>query len=664
MRRYVLKPTKAAFDLRRYEQELNPQQLEAVTAGDGPHLVIAGAGSGKTRVVTYRVAYLLDCGIDPSSILLTTFTNKAAREMLRRAQSLVNTDIRPLWGGTFHHVGNLTLRRHSQAVGLSENYTILDREDAKELLDSCASDLKPRKGKSRFPKGEVLQDLLSFGVNTQTPLEKILEDRSPFFLEFADQIQEIANRYEERKRQENLVDYDDLLLLWWKLLNDEPAILERYATRFRYLLCDEYQDTNRLQGEILDLLASHHRNLMVVGDDAQSIYRFRGAHYENILRFTERYPDATIHKLELNYRSTPEILGLANESISWNRRQYRKTLKAVRTSGPLPALVTVMDELEQAAFVAQRLIELQDEGIPLHEIAVLYRSHYQSLELQMELTRRGLPFEVRSGLRFFEQAHIKDVTSFLRIVSNPWDELSWRRALKLYPGVGSATAERIWQEIREAPLPLDAVFEVEAASLLRPARRGFGECLRLLKTLKMPRLRESPAGMIQMVLEEGYEDYLKSRYANWFPRLEDLHQLATFADRYQSLESFLSELALLGIVAGEEALAEDPGRDRLVLSTIHQAKGLEWTVVFLIWLAEGKMPAPAALKEEGGEEEERRLFYVAATRAKEQLYLSYPLLSQDFRRQPVLVQPSRFLKELPEAYYERWEVAPMAGNDG
>jgi len=663
MRRYVLKPAKAAADLRRYEQELNPQQLEAVTAGEGPHLVIAGAGSGKTRVVTYRVAYLLDCGVDPSSILLTTFTNKAAREMLRRAQSLVNKDIHPLWGGTFHHLGNLTLRRHAKAAGLSETYTILDREDAKELLESCAADLKPRTGKSRFPKGEVLQDLLSFSVNTRTPLEKVLEDRSPFLLEFAEEITRIARRYEERKRQGNLVDYDDLLLLWWRLLNDRPAILELYATRFRYLLCDEYQDTNRLQGEILDLLASHHRNLMVVGDDAQSIYRFRGAHYENILRFTERYPDATIHKLELNYRSTPEILNLANESIRWNRHQYRKELKAVRPSGPLPILVTAMDELEQAAFVAQRVLELQDEGIPLREIAVLYRSHYQSLELQMELTRRGIPFEVRSGLRFFEQAHVKDVTSFLRIVSNPWDELSWKRALKLYPGVGSATAERIWQEIRQAPSPLDAVFEIEGASLLQPARRGFGQFLKLLKKLKAPEVQRSPAGMLQMILEEGYEDYLKSRYANWFSRLEDLSQLTTFAARYQNLEGFLSELALLGIVAGEEALAEDAEGERLILSTIHQAKGLEWTVVFLIWLAEGRMPAPAALKEEGGEEEERRLFYVAVTRAKEHLYLSYPLLSQDFRRHPVLVQPSRFVRELPETCYERWEVASVTGND-
>ncbi|MFN3477116.1 MAG: ATP-dependent helicase, partial [Candidatus Methylomirabilales bacterium] len=286
-----MKPARAALNLRRYEEELNPQQFQAVTAGEGPHLVIAGAGSGKTRVVTYRVAYLVDCGIEPSRLLLVTFTNKAAREMLRRAQALVHVDLQPLWGGTFHHVGNLTLRRHGKALGLEDTYTILDREDAKDLLDACRTELGMKTQKARFPRGEVLQDLISFAVNTQTPLIEVLEDRYPFFLEFADEIQKIAKRYEERKRRDNLVDYDDLLVLWLKLLQEEPKVLDLYATRFRYLLCDEYQDTNKLQGEILDLLASKYRNLMVVGDDAQSIYRFRGAHYENILRFTERYPD-------------------------------------------------------------------------------------------------------------------------------------------------------------------------------------------------------------------------------------------------------------------------------------------------------------------------------------------------------------------------------------
>lgn len=663
MRRYIIKPTKAALDIRRYEAELNPHQFQAVTAGEGPHLVIAGAGSGKTRVVTYRVAYLVDRGIEPSRLLLVTFTNKAAREMLRRAQSLVNVDLQPLWGGTFHHVGNLTLRRHAKVLGLEDTYTILDREDAKDLLEACRTELPLKTQKARFPRGEVLQDLISFAVNTQTPLVEVLRQRYPFFFEFADEIQKIAKRYEERKRRDNLVDYDDLLHLWLKLLQEEPKVLDLYANRFCYLLCDEYQDTNKLQGEILDLLASKHRNLMVVGDDAQSIYRFRGAHYENILRFTERYPDAKIHKLELNYRSTPEILHLANESIRWNRHQYPKKLKSIKPSGSSPALIPLMDELEQAAFVAQRVLELRDEGIPLNDIAVLYRSHYQSLELQMELTRRGIPFEVRSGLRFFEQAHIKDVTSYLRILFNPYDELSWKRALKLYPGIGAAMAERIFKTIRDSANPLTAAFDPELpASLPRAARRGFGEFLKLLEKLKEPGLRLAPGELIRIVLEGGYEDYLKSRYPNWYARLEDLYQLAAFAQRYKSLEGFLSELALLGVVAGEEALAEEIEGERLILSTIHQAKGLEWTVVFLIWLAEGRMPSALSLKEEGGEEEERRLFYVAATRAKEQLYLSYPLTSKDLR-QEVLLQPSRFLKELPEACYEKWEVSPTAGND-
>lgn len=656
MRRYVMKPVRAALNLRRYEEELNPQQFQAVTAGEGPHLVIAGAGSGKTRVVTYRVAYLVDCGIEPSRLLLVTFTNKAAREMLQRAQALVRVDLQPLWGGTFHHVGNLTLRRHAKALGLEDTYTILDREDAKDLLDACRTELPVKTEKARFPRGEVLQDLISFAVNTQTPLVEVLENRYPFFLEFADEIQKIAKWYDERKRRDNLVDYDDLLVLWLKLLQEEPKVLDLYATRFRYLLCDEYQDTNRLQGEILDLLASKSRNLMVVGDDAQSIYRFRGAHYENILRFAERYPDARIHKLEVNYRSTPEILRLANESIRWNRRQYPKQLQALRRSGSLPALIPLMDELEQAAFVAQRILELRDEGVPLREIAVLYRSHYQSLELQMELTRRGIPFEVRSGLRFFEQAHIKDVTSYLRIVLNPYDELSWKRALKLYPGIGAAMAEWIFKTIRDSANPLTAAFDPELPnSLPRAARRGFGEFLKLLEKLKEPELRSAPGELIRIVLEGGYEDYLKSRYPNWYARLEDLSQLAAFAQRYSSLEGFLSELALLGVVAGEGAEAEEAEGERLVLSTIHQAKGLEWTVVFLIWLAEGRMPSARSLKEEGGEEEERRLFYVAVTRAKEQLYLSYPLLSRDLR-QEILLQPSRFIKELPEDSYEQWEI--------
>jgi DNA helicase-2/ATP-dependent DNA helicase PcrA len=400
VKEYVLKTPKVPVELSAYEAQLNPAQLQAVTADRGPHLVIAGAGSGKTRVITYRVAYLLDQGVDPSRILLVTFTNKAAREMLRRVAEVSKGDSRQVWGGTFHHVGNLVLRRHATLVGLSSDYTILDREDAKDLLQACVTDLGIAVTKHRFPRGDVLQDIISTSINTERSIVKVLEDRYPFFTLFEAEIVEIARRYQQRKFRDNLVDYDDLLFLWLRILREHPEVLEAYRQRFLHVLCDEYQDTNTIQGEILDLIASHHRNLMVVGDDAQSIFAFRGANYANILRFTDRYPDAHVHKLETNYRSIPEILELANASITHNVHQYHKTLTAVRPSGPQPALTPLTDEDEQAAFVVQRILELRDEGIPLHEMAVLYRAHFQSIQLQLELTRRGMPFEIRSGRRF------------------------------------------------------------------------------------------------------------------------------------------------------------------------------------------------------------------------------------------------------------------------
>jgi len=655
VKEYVLKTAKAPVDLSLYEAQLNPAQLQAVTAGPGPHLVIAGAGSGKTRVITYRVAYLIDQGIDPSRILLVTFTNKAAREMLRRVAEVARGDSRQVWGGTFHHIGNLILRRHASAVGLTGGYTILDREDAKELLQACVADLGIAVTRHRFPRGDVLQDILSSVINTGRSLMKVLEERYPFFTLFEAEILEIARRYRERKCKDNLVDYDDLLSLWLRLLREHPEALDTYRQRFLHVLCDEYQDTNAIQGEILDLLASGHRNFMVVGDDAQSIFAFRGANYANILRFTERYPDAAVHTLETNYRSTPEVLELANASIAHNVHQHHKTLRAVRSSGSRPALTALTDEEEQAAFVAQRILELRDEGIPLHEMAVLYRAHYQSIQLQLELTRRGIPFEIRSGLRFYEQAHVKDILAYLRIVANARDELAWKRAVKLHPGIGNATADEIWRAVagQSQPIDLDALGAI--ARVLQPrARRGFHEFLTLLTTLLA--LRHAPAQMIAAALEGGYREVLKTRYPNWASRVEDLEQLAIFALRYESLEAFLTELSLLGAITGEDVYWDEPRDELLILSSIHQAKGLEWTVVFLIWLVDGWFPSSAALREEGGLEEERRLFYVACTRAKDQLTLCHPLRTTDLRRRELILKPSRFLLEIPEPLYERWHV--------
>ncbi len=655
MKEYVLKTPKAPVALSAYEAELNPAQLQATTAGGGPHLVIAGAGSGKTRVITYRVAYLLDQGTDPARILLVTFTNKAAREMLRRVAEVSRGDSRQVWGGTFHHVGNLILRRHAPLAGLTSEYTILDREDAKELLQACVTDLGIAVTKHRFPRGDVLQDILSTATNTERMIAKVLEDRYPFFTLFEAEILEIARRYQQRKLTHNLVDYDDLLSLWLRLLRDHPEVLDTYRKRFLHVLCDEYQDTNAIQGEILDLIASHHRNLMVVGDDAQSIFAFRGANYANILRFSDRYPDAQVHKLETNYRSIPEVLDLANASIVHNVDQYHKTLIAVRPSGPTPALIPLTDEDEQAAFVAQRILELRDEGIPLQEMAVLYRAHFQSIQLQLELTRRGIPFEIRSGLRFYEQAHVKDVLAYLRIAANARDELAWKRAVKLHPGIGSATAEEIWQAVARQSDRLDLEALSRAAPRLGPrARKGFQEFLALLE--KLLRLPRAPAQMIESVLEGGYREYLKTRYPNWASRIEDLQQLATFALRYESLEAFLTDLSLLGTVTAEDVVWDEPRDELLILSSIHQAKGLEWRAVFLIWLVDGWFPSAAALREEGGLEEERRLFYVATTRAKDQLHLCYPQRATDLRKRELILKPNRFLLEVPETLYERWHV--------
>lgn len=655
MKEYVLKTAKAPVDLAAYEAELNPAQLQAVTAGPGPHLVIAGAGSGKTRVITYRVAYLIDQGTNPTRILLVTFTNKAAREMLRRVAEVSRSDSTQVWGGTFHHVGNLVLRRHATSVGLTNSYTILDREDARDLLQACVTDLGIAVTKHRFPKGDVLQDILSTATNTERSVATVLEDRYPFFTLFEAEILAIARRYRERKFKDNLVDYDDLLSLWLRLLQEHPQVLDSYRQRFLHVLCDEYQDTNAIQGEILDLLASAHRNLMVVGDDAQSIFAFRGAHYANILRFTERYPDTQVHKLEINYRSTPEVLDVANASITHNIDQYHKTLRPVRPSGPKPALIPLTDEEEQAAFVAQRVLELRDEGFPLNEMAVLYRAHFQSIQLQLELTRRGIPFDIRSGLRFYEQAHVKDVLAYLRIVANAKDELAWKRAAKLHPGIGSATAQQIWHAVTGQ----GDILKIEAlamlASRLAPrARRGLHEFLALLTRLLA--LPPAPAEMIESVLDGGYREYLKTRYPNWISRLEDVQQLATFALRYPSLETFLTELSLTGVITGEDVVWDEPRDEFLILSTIHQAKGLEWSAVFLIWLVDGWFPSAAALREEGGLEEERRLFYVATTRAKDHLHYCHPQRTTDLRRRELILKPSRFLQEIPAHLYERWHV--------
>src|SRR6185295_5711975 len=500
VKEYVLKPaTPAAFSID-YRKELNEQQLEVVSAGPGPLLVIAGAGSGKTRTLTYRVARLLESGVQPSQILLLTFTNKAAREMLHRVSTLIPGDERRITGGTFHHVGNLVLRRHAPLVGYQSNFTILDREDARELMDDLAS--RHRKDEYvKFPKGDVLLDISSYARNTGVALEKLISVKYPAFHEIKDLVVQTIRRYDARKRELNLMDFDDLLTLWHELLAKHPEVRDAQNKLWRHVLVDEYQDTNRLQSEIVEAITGPDGNLMVVGDDSQSIYSFRGADFANIIEFPKRHPKAKVYKLEINYRSVPEILALSNNSIAHNERQFKKALRAVRPDGGRPEAVCVGDAGEQARFVAQRLLELRDEGFDFRDCAVLYRAHYHSMELQMELTRQQIPFQVRSGLRFFEQAHLKDVSSYLKIAVNSKDELAWKRVLKLVPRVGKATAEKIWGLIEQ-----DRFGEVKA-QIPKAAQKGWEDLVILVGRLR-ERIK-TPSEMIHLVLDEGYENYLQ-----------------------------------------------------------------------------------------------------------------------------------------------------------
>jgi DNA helicase-2/ATP-dependent DNA helicase PcrA len=670
-RKYIIKtePTKPA-SLVNYRESLNPEQHAVVMAGQGPLLVIAGAGSGKTRTVTYRVARLIEAGVAPARILLVTFTNRAAREMLGRVETLVAADVRRVWGGTFHSIANRILRRYAASLGYESSFTILDAEDAKDLIDACIEEAAIDTKARRFPKGEVLNEMFSFATSADTPLEQLIAARYPLFEPLTAQITRLDRLYQQRKLERNAMDYDDLLVNWKRLLIEKPDIAAVYRDQFEHILVDEYQDTNTLQAEIVDLLAEKHRNLMVVGDDAQAIFGWRGANVENIFRFKERYPDAQLFKLETNYRSTPEILMLANASLGNNRKQFPKNLQPIRPSRNFtPALIPARDADQQASFVASRVLELRDEGVPLEEMAVLYRSHFHALELQLELVRRGIPYEVRSGVRFFEQAHIKDVTAYLRLVVNPRDELAWKRVLKLIPKIGNATAARVWERLAYAEEPLALVRTSTLSDVLpKGASAGWQEFAELIIALVAPETIEHPAKQIELILERGYIEYLQANYENAEAREEDLRQLANFAGRFETTANFLSELALInterfsppGGTTGEDVVMGGDEDECLTLSSVHQAKGLEWRVVFIIWVADGRFPSARSLRDAEGEEEERRLFYVALTRAKDELYVSYPLIESERARQTVIQRPSRFVMEVPRELFEIWDVSEEA----
>jgi DNA helicase II / ATP-dependent DNA helicase PcrA len=667
-----------------YAAELNEQQLTAVTAPPGPLLVIAGAGSGKTRTLTYRVAYLLENGVDARNILLLTFTNKAARQMLDRVSNLLPVDAAGIWGGTFHSIGNRMLRRHGSALGYSSGFTIMDREDQKDLIATVVANSGIDPKEMRFPKADVLADIFSFVVNTERPMEELLAEKFPYFLPLLEQIKDVQSRYERKKKATNSLDFDDLLEKTLRMLIEHEHIVRFYRRQFQFILVDEYQDTNKIQADFIDLLAREHQNVMVVGDDAQSIYSWRGANFQNILEFPKRYPKAQVFRIELNYRSVPEILEVANSAIAANVKQFKKNLSATRDSKAMkPALIALNDGSEQAQFVAQRVLELRDEGVELNEIAVLYRAHYHAVELQLEFSRRGIPYQITSGIRFFEQAHIKDVASFIRFVANPRDEVAFKRMVRLLPGIGGKIAQNLWSGWEKSLdyVPVAGVADrgpgstPPATEEAAASEHGCSIGERLLKlnvSLRSKKMWEQlaqtldeiapnekpnpPSAMIVSVVEAIYDDYAKANFTNYELRREDLNQLASFARQFSDAQEFLSQLALISNVDAEPTPNAAADNEAVNLSSVHQAKGLEFHTVFVIWLTDGMFPSSRSLETRDAIEEERRLFYVAITRARDELYLSYPHMRLNAGFGDVFQRPSRFLKEIPNELLEDWEV--------
>ncbi|MGD7653396.1 MAG: ATP-dependent helicase [Verrucomicrobiales bacterium] len=667
-RKYTLHktaPAKGASGID-FAAELNKEQHEAVTSPPGKALVIAGAGSGKTRTLTYRVAWLLDHGIDPREVLLLTFTNKAAREMTERVRDLTPHDTSALWAGTFHSIGSRILRKHAEEIGFTRSFSIMDRDDQKSLLKVVIKEAKIDAGQRRFPKPDVLASLFSLMENTESGLEEVIADRYDHLYDWIEQIEAVRKGYIKRKEEGNSMDFDDLLVRPVRLFKEREDLLRLYQKRFKHVLVDEYQDTNSVQGRMIDLLTGGNSSLMAVGDDAQSIYSWRGADMSLILGFPARYPDARVFTIETNYRSVPEILELSNEAIRANRGRFEKDLVSARESaGVRPALVALPDPGTQAAFVGQRIQELRDEGVLLEEMAVLYRAHFQSLDVQMELTQRGIPFSITSGLRFFEQAHIKDVSAFMRVVVNRRDEVSFLRMVELMPGCGPAAAAKLWgQWLASGWADKDELPEKWSEVLLgfkvpKKAVPHWEQVCYVLDELCPDGEFARPSEMIFSILEGVYDEYLGASFENAESRRADIEGLSEYGGNFESVLDFLEQLSLMGSVDGDpKGKGDDVENEQVTLSSIHQAKGLEWKVVFVIWLAQGQFPNGRVIEADDLDmlEEERRLFYVALTRAEDQLYLSYPMMNPKSYSGDIYCKPSMFLDDFPQELVEEWDV--------
>ncbi|OGU18086.1 MAG: ATP-dependent DNA helicase [Ignavibacteria bacterium GWB2_35_12] len=632
-----------------YNNELNPAQYDAVMHNNGAALVIAGAGTGKTRTLVYRLSRLVEDGVQPDSILLLTFTRKASAEMLRRASTLLDGRCERVSGGTFHSFSLNILRRYSKILGMDGNFNVLDQGDSEDTINLLRTQMRFDKSKKRFPKKETLLKIFNLSVNRCLNIEDVILKDFPFFFEELDNINQIFQAYKSYKLKYNILDYDDLLLYLYKLLNEFHDTKKEINRKYTYLMVDEYQDTNKLQHEIVKHLAGPNENVMAVGDDAQSIYSFRGAEFKNIIDFPFSFKDCKIYKIEENYRSTQEILTLTNEIIKSAPFQYQKELFSRKSAIEKPKIITSENERQQSLFLVQEILELREQQIPLEEMAILFRSAFLSFDLEIELNKANIPYKKFGGMKFVETAHIKDMTSFFKILSNPRDAVSWNRALLLLDGVGPRTSTRIIEQIAEKGVDITKSPDL---TWIPKGRDSINSMFIFINEISTGKIN---IGERANLIAEFYKPLLQNKYDDWQKRWKDIEMFITIAERYKSTNEFLNDMAIKPPIESVIDIEEESKEDEyLTLTTIHSAKGLEWKAVFLIWILDGRFPSSKAADSIDSIEEERRLFYVACTRAKDYLYLTYPTNIYDREQGIVLSKPTRFLDGINEGFAERF----------
>ena len=660
-KRYTLKKTEktgsqepkideARFSIN-YKEELNETQFEAASAVEGAYLVIAGAGTGKTRTLVYRVSRLIEIGYDPKSILLLTFTRKSAREMMDRASKLLDNRCSKINGGTFHSFANLTLRRYGKAIGLNPNFTILDQGDSEDVINLIRGKMDVAKLKKRFPNKKTLLKVISLSINTSRTVNNIIAEDYPHFIEQIEKVLEIKTKYIQYKSSNSLLDYDDLLLYLLKLLTNKGDVANQLLSSINFIMVDEYQDTNKLQADIVKALASFNSNVMVVGDDSQSIYSFRGADFKNIMNFPSLFNNVKLIKLEENYRSTKEILNLANHLLEFAVEKYPKKLYTNISDGELPAIISASNDNMQSRFIVERILELREEGVPIGDIAVLFRSAYHSFNLEVELNKASIPFVKIGGLKFIETAHIKDALAFVRISMNTKDLISWYRVLLLHEGIGPKRAQLIMEELSNIDFLSSDFSNLKNEKLFAKVIPLF----KLISNLLDDRYK-LPYDKLALIYT-FYDSIFEAKYDDFNKRRKDLEALNNIASNYDNTTTFLADMVLEPPRDSVSDIdAEDKDDEQLIISTIHSAKGLEWHSVFIMHAMDGFFPSAQSFDKQATIEEERRLMYVAVTRAKRNLFISYPTNIFDRYNGYTIAMPSRFIASVPDTLAEEWVI--------